>query len=63
MVDVKDCLPIRTEPSSSSEELVCTAERVLLTDLAEVSEVDGITRHSVRPPAGIEGWADGRYLE
>ena len=58
-----DCLPIRSGPSSSSEELACMAERVLLTDLAKASEVDGATWHRVRTPAGIEGWADGRHLE
>ena len=56
-------LPIQAEPSSDSEDLACMAERVLLTDLAEASEVDGATWHRVRTPAGVEGWADSRYLE
>ena len=59
----KGCLPIRAETSTDSEELACAAERVLLTDLVEASEADGVTWHKVRAPAGIEGWADGRYLE
>ena len=60
---VADCLPIRAEPSSSSGEIACTAERVLLTDLDEKAELEGATWHSIRTPAGVEGWADGRYLE
>ena len=60
---VDDCLPIRAEASADGEELACATERVLLTDLAETSEMDGATWHRVRTPAGIEGWADGRYLE
>ena len=60
---VDGCLPVLAEPSASSEELACMAERVLLTDLAEASEADGRTWHSVRTPAGVVGWADGRYLE
>ena len=63
VIDVDDCLPIRVAPSPDAEELACAAERVLLTDLAEASEADGMTWHRVRTPAGIEGWANGRYLE
>lgn len=57
------CLPILSEPSHDSEEFACMAERVLLTDLVDATEADGTTWHSVRTPAGIEGWADGRHLE
>ena len=63
VVDVADCLPVLSDPSLDAEELACAAERVLLTDLGEASEVDGRTWHRVRTPSGIEGWADGRGLE
>ena len=63
VVDVGDCLPVVAAPSLDAGELACAAERVLLTDLGEVSEVDGTTWHRVRTPSGIEGWADGRWLE
>ena len=63
VTDVDDCLPILAEPSSSSEELACAAERVLLTDLGDVVTDDGLTWHRTRTPAGIEGWADTAYLE
>ena len=63
VVDVGDCLPVLSDQSLDAEELACAAERVLLTDLGEASEVDGITWHRVRTPSGIEGWADGRWLE
>ena len=63
VTDVDGCLPIWAEASHDSEELACMAERVLLTDTGETTELDGATWHSVRTPAGIEVWADGRYLE
>ena len=56
------CLPIVAEPSPDAEELACAAERVLLQDLGESAEVNGLTLHKVRTPAGIEGWANDRYL-
>ena len=57
------CLPLRAEPTISSEDLACIANNVLLTDLDEETEVDGMTWRRVRTPAGLDGWADGRYLE
>ena len=60
---VDGCLPIRAEASAAAGELACMTERVLLTDLGEALGVDGVTWHRVRTPAGLEGWADGRYLE
>ena len=57
------CLPLMSEASSEAEELACVVERVLLTDLGDVITDEGVTWHRVRTPAGIEGWADGRYLE
>ena len=63
VTDVDDCLPIRSEPSPESEALGCMAERVLLTDMDEASEVDGRIWLKVRTPAGIEGWSSSRYLE
>ena len=63
VTNVAGCLPVRAEASADSEELACSAERVLLTDLAEATEADGTTWHRVRTPAGLEGWADVRYLE
>ena len=64
VVDVgESCLPIRTGPSPDAEELACAAERVLLTDLKETMELEDTIWHRVRAPAGIEGWADGQFLE
>ena len=60
---VEGCLPIRAEASPDAGELACMAERVLLTDLGEASELDGSIWHRVRTPLGIEGWADGSWLE
>lgn len=59
----EDCLPIRAEPLPDAEEVACMAERVLLQDRREASEVDGTAWRRVKTPAGVEGWADGRYLE
>ncbi|MDD9994219.1 MAG: hypothetical protein OXS35_00520 [Dehalococcoidia bacterium] len=64
VADVGDvCLPIRADPSLGSEELTCVAERVLLTDLDDTSEVDDVTWRRVRIPAGVEGWVEERFLE
>ena len=73
---VDDCLPILAEPSPDAEELACMAERVLLTDMGEAVQLADLVMspdptvggfedawHRVRTPAGIEGWADSRYLE
>ena len=59
----EDCLPIRAEPSPDADELACAVERVLLQDQDEAVEVDGATWLKVETPAGVVGWADGRYLE
>ena len=60
----EDCLPLRADPSPQAEELDCMAERVLLQDQGgDVIADDGVTWQRVKTPAGIEGWADGRYLE
>ena len=58
VVDVDDCLPIRAEPSPDAGELACMAERVLLTDLGETTELEDATWHKARTPAGLEGWAE-----
>ena len=57
------CLQGRAEASPDTEELACVAERVLLQDQGDTATDDGVTWRNVRTPAGIEGWADGRYLE
>ena len=59
------CLPLRADRSNSSEELACVAEGVLLQTRARIGITDeeGITWYWGRTPAGLEGWADGRYLE
>ena len=58
------CLPIRADPSPDTEELACVAERVLLQDQGgDVITDDGVTWRKVKTPAGVVGWADGRYLE
>ena len=61
--DLDGCLLVLADHSPNAEELDCMASRVLLTGLGETIELEGTTWHSVRTPAGIEGWADGRYLE
>ena len=58
-----DCLPLRVDPLPEAAELACVAERVLLQDQGDVVTDDGVTWREVRTPAGIEGWANGRYLE
>ena len=64
VVDVYECLALKDEPSSDAEELACVAERVLLQDQGgDVITDDGVTWRRVRTPAGVVGWADGRYLE
>ena len=57
------CLPIVAEALASTTELTCAVERVLLQDLGESVEVNSLTLHKVKTPAGIEGWANDRYLE
>ena len=65
VVDMEgDCLPLMSDPSSESQELDCVAERVLLQDQGGgVITNEDITWRKVKTPAGIEGWADSRYLE
>ena len=65
VVDVgEDCLPLRASPAPDAEELDCVAERVLLQDQhGDVITDEDITWRKVRTPAGVGGWADGRYLE
>ena len=60
--DVDGCLSVIADHSPDAAELDCMAGRVLLTDLGETVEIEGVTWHKVRTPAGIEGWTDGRYL-
>ena len=61
---VDDCLPVRADHSPDAEELDCMAERVLLQNQGgDVITDDGVTWRRVRTPAGVEGWADGIYLE
>ena len=64
VVDVgEDCLPIRTNHSPDAEQVACMAERVLLQEQGDVATDEDITWRGVKTPAGIEGWANGRYLE
>ena len=64
VVDVgEDCLSLRAEPSLDAEELACMAERVLLQDQGDVVTDEGIIWRKAKTPAGVVGWADGRYLE
>ena len=67
VVDVGEgCLPIVAEARPDAEELACVAERVLLQDQdlgGDVITDDGVTWRRARTPAGVEGWADGNYLE
>ena len=57
------CLNIRVEPNLESQVLTCVAQHVLLQDQGEAVEVDGTTWRKAKTPAGVTGWADGRYLE
>ena len=59
----EECLPLRAKPSLDAKELACVAERVLLQDQGDTATDDGITWHRASTPAGVEGWADGSYLE
>ena len=60
----EDCLPITAEPSLDADALDCVAERVLLQEPGgDVITDEGITWRKVKTPAGIEGWADGQFLE
>ena len=61
--DVDGCLPVLAEPSPDAGELDCMAARVLLTDLEETVEFEGTTWRKAKTPAGVVGWADGRYLD
>ena len=59
-----DCLPLKAEPLPDAEELDCVTERVLLQDQGEKTiDVDNVIWRKAKTLAGIEGWADGRYLE
>ncbi len=63
VVDTGSCLNLRAEPSLGAQALDCMADGVLLRDLGEVSEADGVTWVRVSTPAGVEGWASAKYLE
>ncbi len=63
VVDTGLCLNVRVEPSLAAQALDCMADGVLLRDLGEVSEADGVTWVRVSTPAGVEGWASAKYLE
>ena len=47
----EECLPLRPEPSSEAEELDCVADRVLLRDLGQLVETEGVTWHKAKMSA------------
>ena len=59
-----DCIQLKANPTADAEELDCVAERVLLQDQGrDAIADDGVTWRKVKTPAGIVGWANGRFLE
>ena len=63
VVDTGLCLNVRAEPSLAARALDCMADGVLLRDLGEMREAEGVTWVRVSTPAGVEGWASAKYLE
>lgn len=57
------CLNVRAEPGIAAEVLACAADGVLLRDMGETQEIDGMTWLRVVTPAGAEGWASRQYLQ
>ncbi|UCH86649.1 MAG: SH3 domain-containing protein [Dehalococcoidia bacterium] len=63
VVDTGSCLNVRAEPGSAAEVLACAADGVLLRDMGETQETDGMTWLRVVTPAGVEGWVSRQYLQ
>ena len=57
------CLNIRLSPSVTGEVGDCAADGVLLTEVGEILDADGVSWVRVRTPAGLDGWASAKYLE
>ena len=58
-----DCLNVREGASAASASLACYPDGVLLKDLGESAELDGVTWLKVATPDGREGWASAEFLE
>lgn len=58
-----DCLRIREAPALEADEVACMADEVLLRDLGEAQEADGVTWVRVIGPGLVEGWASAEFLE
>jgi hypothetical protein len=61
------CLSLRAEPSASTPQVACAADRVLLrgvgaTHAGETVEAGGVTWLHALTPVGLEGWADSAFL-
>jgi hypothetical protein len=63
VVNTGACLNIRLAPSLTGEVGTCAADGVLLTEVGETRDADGVTWVHVRTPAGLDGWASVNYLE
>lgn len=63
VVGTGDCLNVRAAAGMATQVLACAAAGVLLRDMGETQEVDGMTWLRVVTPAGVEGWASTQYLQ
>ncbi|HSP55107.1 MAG TPA: SH3 domain-containing protein, partial [Dehalococcoidia bacterium] len=63
VVNTGSCLNIRDGPSTTAAVVTCAADGVLLRDIGEASEADGVTWSRVVTPSGTEGWSAAQYLE
>ncbi len=58
-----DCLNVREAAARSAAVVACYVDRVLLKDLGEVREADGIRWRRLQTPLGVEGWASMEFLK
>jgi hypothetical protein len=58
-----DCLNVRETASTAAPVLGCFVDGVLLRDLGETAEADGVTWLKVATPDGRKGWASTEFLE
>ena len=57
------CLNVRERPETSARVLDCAADSVLLRDLGETREEDGVIWLRVATPAGVQGWVSSYFVE
>jgi hypothetical protein len=58
-----DCLNVREGPARDATVIACYFDRVLLKDLGEEREADGVRWRHVETPLGAEGWAAMELLK